>query len=100
TAAGPAIRSYLLDKKTKAGDLVLQKAQWKGYQTQEGIYLIAFYTKYPEWLDENGKFVDGWSDRTTKYYDSNLYSAFFFDSLEGFDLVYNSPYIRIFKLKE
>jgi hypothetical protein len=33
------------------------------------------------------------------YYDSNPYSAYFFDSLEGFDLVYNSQQIRIFKIK-
>ncbi|MEM4360591.1 MAG: STT3 domain-containing protein [Candidatus Anstonellaceae archaeon] len=100
TADGIALRSYLLDQKNTAGDLKIHRAEWKGYQTDQGIYLIAFYTKYPAWQDENGTMVDGWEDRTTKYYDSNLYSAFFFDELDGFELVYNTPYIRLFKLKE
>ncbi|MFN3910308.1 MAG: hypothetical protein ACK4J0_03715 [Candidatus Anstonellaceae archaeon] len=100
TPEGSAIRAYLLNQKNADGELELKKAEWRAYKTNEGILLIAFYTKFPQWIEKDGKIVDGWSDRTTKYYDSNLYSAYFFDNLDGFELVYNSPQIRIFKLKE
>jgi hypothetical protein len=94
------IKAYRLNETTKTGELKVQKAKWTGYYGQDGIYLTAFYTKYPEWKDENGNIVDGWDDRTTKYYDSNLYSGFFLDELDGFELVYNSPQIRLYKLKD
>ncbi|MCM8830613.1 MAG: hypothetical protein NC918_00240 [Candidatus Omnitrophica bacterium] len=100
TQDGVAIRAYSLNEKDLEGNLKLKKAEWKAYNTENGILLVAFYTKLPQWKEKDGTIVDGWGDRTKKYYDSNLYSAFFFDELEGFKLVYNTPQIRIFKLIE
>ncbi|MFA5108890.1 MAG: STT3 domain-containing protein [Candidatus Micrarchaeia archaeon] len=97
---GTVIRAYKLNQTDASGNLVLQRAEWKGYSDGRNIVLTAYYTKAQTWTDANGNLVSGWEDRTTKFYDSNVYSAFFFDEIDGFDLVYSSPQIRIFKMKD
>jgi len=98
---GEMIVGYLLNEKNSQGELRQKRANWIAADVgNDQVYLFALYTKEPVWKDENGSLVSGWEDRTTKYYDSNLYSAFFFDEMKGFDLVYNTPQIRIFKIKD
>ncbi|MFH1306930.1 MAG: hypothetical protein ABIH83_04750 [Candidatus Micrarchaeota archaeon] len=94
------IRTYWLNETDESGKLKLQKANWMGYMEGQNIILTAYYTKDESWVDENGQYVSGWEDRSTEFYNSNVYSAFFLDELEGFDLVYNSPQIRIFRMKD
>ena len=98
---GGMIVAYLLNEKNSLEELKQKKANWiTSYVGQDQVYLFALYTKEPIWKDENGTLLAGWEDRTTKYYNSNLYSAFFLDEMEGFELVYNTPQIRIFKMKD
>ncbi len=80
------IRAYNLDKKDENGDLIVVDATWIGYSDEGGIVLTAYY--------------DDPTQSDSAFYESNIYSAFFLDELEGFDLVYSTPQIRIFKMKD
>jgi hypothetical protein len=57
---------------------------------------IAYYTKDKVWF-ENGQWVDGYSDRTTSFYNSTLYKGFILRELEGFDLVFDNFYVKIYR---
>ncbi len=59
------------------------------------------YTKDPVWIVD-GNVVSGWEDKTSKFYDSNLYNAFILENLPGFELVYKTKggEVKIFKIKE
>ncbi|MBI2080091.1 hypothetical protein HYT84_04965, partial [Candidatus Micrarchaeota archaeon] len=95
--------TYSLNEKYENGDLKLNKAILKyDYDTSDGISLYtAFYTTDPIWL-ENGEIKSGYEDRKGKFYDSNIYRAFFLNDLPGFDLVFTSKggEVKIYKLKE
>ncbi len=95
------LMAYRLGSADENGDLKLQRALWNvvGNDGQTAV-LQAVYNKDKIWPDASGQLTDGWADRTTNFYRSNLYSAFMNNELEGFDLVYSSPQIRIFKMKE
>lgn len=84
----PVIQAYNLLEKDATGDLTKVEAEWRGYAEQEGIVLNAYYSTKDS------------ANKAGAFYASNAYSAFFLDELEGFDLVYSSPQIRIFKMKD
>ncbi|NPA22072.1 MAG: hypothetical protein GXN92_00630 [Candidatus Micrarchaeota archaeon] len=69
----------------------LHKALWIGI---DGGY-VALYLKDPIWF-ENGKWVGGYEDRTTRFYDSVLYKAFVLEDLQGFTQTYNNGYVKIY----
>ncbi len=92
---------YKISERDENGDLKLQRALWQvSANDGKAAILTAFYTKDKIWPDATGTLTDGWADRTAAYYNSNLYSAFFLNELEGFDLVYNTPQIRIYRMKD
>ena len=45
----------------------------------------------------NNTLTSGWEDRTTKFYDSNFYKAFFLKQLDGFEKVYENKGVVVFK---
>jgi hypothetical protein len=94
------ILSYDLNKKEADGSMSLHPALWMG-QANDGqyIYLTAVYDHQKLW-PVNGTLVESWPYRTTKFYDSPLYQGFFLNQLPGYDLVYNSPQIRIYKMTD
>lgn len=105
--------SFYLDRTYENGDLKLNKAdmlQGEVIRDQNNQPMIVsftlLYTKEPKWL-ENGEITDGYGDRKGRYYDSNLYRAFFLNDLPGFELVYESSqrsqfggHVKIYKLAE
>ncbi len=92
---------YELDKQNEDGSLVLHKAFIKtvGKSDNDDYIIQLFYTKDPVWV-ENGNISDGFSDHTSRFYDSNLYKAFILGELDGFELVYSTKgnEVKIFKL--
>lgn len=92
--------TYRLGDKDSNGDLRMQRASWQySSADQSNAILTAFYTKELIWPNAEGALSSGWDDRTTNFYDSNAYSAFFLGQLEGFRLAYSTPYIKIYKLE-
>jgi hypothetical protein len=94
--------TYYLDQKYPNGDLKLNKAFLKvDYENANAAGFTLFYTKDKLWL-ENGQVVDGYAERKGKFYDSNLYKAFFLKQLDGFQLVFESTggQVKIYKLIE
>lgn len=98
------IVTYDLNNRSASGDLALLRVRWlPQYQDQSGRYyvLAAFYDHQKLWRDENGTLVDSYDSRPRGgYYDSPLYTGFFVNELEGYDLVYNSPQIRLYKMTD
>ena len=108
-----SIATYYLDRNQENGDLKLNKAFLLGTGTisdSNGNPVVQsftlLYTKDPIWV-ENGEVKDGYEDRKGKYYDSNLYKAFFLKELPGYQLVYESSQrtqfggnVKIYKLAE
>lgn len=93
---------YYLNEKYQNGDLKLNKAfLQKIDESQDAHVFVTKYTKESIWL-ENGEVKSGWENRKGKYYDSNLYQAFFLEDLPGFTLVFESKggEVKIFKLTE
>ncbi|MEW6528919.1 MAG: hypothetical protein AB1391_03455 [Candidatus Micrarchaeota archaeon] len=94
---------YELNNRSTDGSLKLHKAfireEISLYNNFRAFSLI--YTKDPVWVI-NGSAVSGWEDRTSKFYDSNLYNAFMLENLPGFELVYktNGGEVKIFKIKD
>lgn len=81
------LRAYSLKDVDESGDLRYVDARWGGYAEATGIVLTAFYDgEVPE--------------SANAFYHSNVYSAFFLNKLEGFDLVYSTPQIRMYKMKD
>ncbi|HIG96587.1 TPA: hypothetical protein HA249_06920 [Candidatus Woesearchaeota archaeon] len=97
------LATYELNQKDAAGNLKLNKAiLQQNYETQDGVAVMsAYYTKDKIWKEGNST-VDGYADRKGKFYDSNLYKAYFLEDLPGFKLVYKTEgnEIKIFKLEE
>jgi len=71
------------------------------YHFGDAVSVTFFYTSDKIWL-ENDSISDGYQDRTTAFYDSVIYKAFFLNSLEGFEKGYEDPSgsVKIFELKE
>ncbi len=96
---------YRLNDSYPNGDLKLQKALLQANGQIQTVHMGAvtqattFYTNDQMWL-ENGQLTSGYSDRTTKFYDSNLYRALFLNDLPGFKLVYTTPdgMVKIYKI--
>ncbi len=102
----PATATYYLDEKYPNGDLKLNKAILQfPFSLPNSVHMgpatgvTLLYTEDPVWL-ENGEIKSGYEDRKGKFYDSNLYNAIFTESLEGFDFVYATDQIKIFKIAE
>jgi asparagine N-glycosylation enzyme membrane subunit Stt3 len=86
--------TYYLDRKTPAGELALNRALPEA--TGSGTYVLV-YTKNPVWLVD-GNVTSGWEDRKGRFYDSAVYKGFVLGELDGFDMVYNNGYIKIYKI--
>jgi len=94
--------TYYLDKTYPNGDLKLNKALLNLESDNEASAVATlFYTKDKIWI-ENGEVKDGYEDRKGKFYDSNMYKAFFLKELPGFDLVFESKggEVKIYKITE
>lgn len=93
---------YELDKRAADGALKMHKAFLKldSQDKKWNVYTL-FYTRDTVWI-ENGTISDGWADRGSKFYDSNLYNAFILEDLPGFELVYKTKdgMVKIFKIKK
>ncbi len=98
--------TYHLNETYPNGDLKLNKAIFFAINQIQGTYHFGdiiqatlVYTKDKIWL-ENGEVKDGLEDRSTKYYESLIYRAFFLEDLPGFKLVFKSKdgNVKIFKL--
>lgn len=97
--------TYYLNETYPNGDLRVNKAFLVYPSRLDGAYnqgpLMAFttvYTKQKVWL-ENGQIVDGYDDRKTHFYESNIYKALVLDELEGFDKVYDNGAVKIYKIR-
>ncbi len=95
---------YDLRNRSPDGTLKLHKAfvKFEGTTSDRrwNLYTL-LYTKDKIWL-ENNNISDGWSDRSSKFYDSNLYSAFVLEDLPGFELVYKTSdgMVKIYRIKD
>jgi hypothetical protein len=90
--------TYYYDKRDANGDLVLSKGFIRPIQTEADAVLAEMvYTTDWAWI-ENNTLVNGMADAKTEFYESNLYRGFYLRSLPGFDLVYDTNEIKIYKL--
>lgn len=94
---------YDIKQRSSDGTLKLHRAFMKYEYDNSNKFSIftLLYNKEPVWM-VNGTATSGWEDRTSKFYDSNLYNAFILEDLPGFQLVYKTPNgaVKIFKIKE
>jgi asparagine N-glycosylation enzyme membrane subunit Stt3 len=105
----PMLDVYLLDQRNAAGDLVHSPAfVWvqqpatlpQFYSSSQTLpFFAAFYAPTP-WTDVNGTVRSAWDSRVGPFYDSPLYQGFFLNQLEGFDLVFNTQNIRIYRMTD
>ncbi|VVB57501.1 Uncharacterised protein [uncultured archaeon] len=100
TSDGQSLGVYFLNQKDDNGNLLRSPAYWM----PQSLYYIQLvmneiYTKEP-WTLANGTVVSRWDYRVGPYYDTSLYQAYFLKQLDGFDLVYDSPSIKIYKMKD
>ncbi|MFA5105524.1 MAG: hypothetical protein WC506_01050 [Candidatus Micrarchaeia archaeon] len=98
------IVSYYLDRRDAEGNLALNHAIIRQAGASSGyIVFHPYYLKAAIWPGENGTAVSGWEDRIGKgkFYDTNLYNAFFNEDLPGFKLVYKTPddNVKIFQME-
>jgi asparagine N-glycosylation enzyme membrane subunit Stt3 len=94
--------AYLLNEKNSDGTLKLLR----GYVyrqddiIQEGVVVLNRYwlvfDEEPVWV-VNNTLTSGWEDRTSSFYDSNIYKALFLNEIQGFQLVYTNSGLVIFK---
>lgn len=93
--------AYDLDKRDANGDLQIHPALWMPYFNDgRNLGLVAVYDHQKLWPGANGTLQESYPYRRGAFYNSPLYQGFFLDRLEGFDLVYNSPQIRIFRMTD
>ncbi|MDE1798345.1 MAG: hypothetical protein KGH63_02985, partial [Candidatus Micrarchaeota archaeon] len=92
--------TYDLNQKDASGNLALHPALWEAQGNDgQNMYFGAVYDHQKLWM-VNGTAVESWPYRVGAFYDSPLYAGFFLDHLDGFDLVYNSPQVRIYKMTD
>ncbi|MFH1094918.1 MAG: hypothetical protein V1728_01755 [Candidatus Micrarchaeota archaeon] len=93
---------YDLNQKDANGDLAPYYARWmpQSQDSSGSIIFAAIYDHKKLWTDATGQPVDSWGNRQNAFYNSTLYQGFFLDSIEGFDLVYSTPQIRIFRMSD
>lgn len=102
----PITATYYLNETYLNGDLKLNKgiAQFP-FSYPNSVHMgpvtgiTILYTDDQIWL-ENGELKSGYEDRKGKFYDSNLYKAIFVGQIEGFNLVYSTNEVKIFKIAE
>ncbi len=100
TSDGQPLGVYFLNQADANGNLPRSPAYWLVQSSDSNqLVLAALYSQEP-WQLPNGTIVSRWDYRQGPYYDTSLYQAFFLRNLEGFDLVYDSPTIRIFKMQD
>ena len=101
--------AYLLNQRNSSGDLMHSPAfYWSPQPTtlppfyassQTMPFFAAFYAP-GQVPGVNGTNVSAWDYRVGPYYDSPLYQGFFLNHLDGFDLVFNTQNIRIFRMTD
>ncbi len=96
-----ALITYDLDSRDASGSLALHPAIWvpEGRSAQY-IQFAAIYDHEQLWKDANGTLIDSYPYRTTAFYNSTLYQGFMLGSIDGYDLVYDTPQVRIFRMKD
>ncbi len=100
TTDGQSLGVYFLDQKDDNGQLQRNPAYWLPQSLDKSnLVMDAVYTKEP-WVLANGTIVSRWDYRQGPYYDTSLYQGYFLRQLEGFDLVYDSPTIKIYKMQD
>jgi asparagine N-glycosylation enzyme membrane subunit Stt3 len=96
------VAPYFLDKLDADGNLVLNRAILRGPfgVNQDVSYYTAYYTTDVIWPGAGGTAVDGYADRQSKFYESNLYRGYVLKEIPGFRLVYVSPdqNVKIYEL--
>lgn len=60
--------------------------------------LLILYTEDEAWFDD-GRWVSGYQDATRRFYNSTLYRAFVLERLDGFEMVFNNGYVKIYRVK-
>ena len=105
----PQLDVYMLDQRNASGDLVHSPAFFwspqpttlpQFYSSSQTLpFFAAFYAPRPV-VNANGTTVSAWDYRVGPYYDSPLYQGFFLNHLDGYDLVFNSQNIRIFRMTD
>ena len=90
-----------LDNKTQDGSLQLHPARWILTSNSNNILqFVAIYDNEQLWTDALGNPISSYAYRTTPFYSSTLYQGFMLGSIPGFDLVYDSPKVRIFRMQD
>ena len=91
--------TYYIDKKGADGNLVLNKGFVRQIQTApDAVYYEMVYTNDGVWI-QNNTLSSGMEDAKTEFYKSNLYKGFILKQLPGFDLVYDTNEIKIYKMQ-
>ncbi len=96
-----ALITYDLNSRDPSGALSLHPAIWvpEG-NSQQYVQFAAIYDHEQLWRDSNGTLIDSYPYRTTAFYNSTLYQGFMLGSIDGYDLVYDTPQVRIFRMKD
>ena len=90
--------TYYLDRRNSDGDLELSKGFIRSIGVEgENVIAEMIYETTPLWI-VNGTNVDGMVDAKTDFYKSNLYRGFYLKQLPGFELVYDTNEIKIYRL--
>ena len=93
--------TYDLNNRTPSGDLTLHPAIWVLVaRDNSSLQFIAIYDNEQLWRDAGGNLISSYPYRTTAFYSSTLYQGFMLGSIEGFDLVYDTPQVRIFRMQD
>jgi len=93
---------YSFDKKNDDGSLKLVRGfliPEQQIKDQSGMVFNRYWLMFTHdkvWV-VNNTLTSGWEDRTTKFYDSNFYKAFFLKQLDGFEKVYENKGVVVFK---
>ncbi len=96
-----ALITYDLNNKTADGSLQLHPARWVLTGNNNNLYqFVAIYDNEQLWTDANGNPISSYAYRTTPFYSSTLYQGFMLGSIPGFDLVYDSPKVKIFRMQD
>ena len=93
--------TYDLNQTDAQGDMLLHPAIWVLInQDNTTLEFNAIYDNEQLWTDQSGNLVSSYPYRTTAFYNSTLYQGFMLGSIPGFDLVYDTPDVRIFRMQD